>query len=182
MIPSVRNVLSVVLLWLCCAIAMPVAAKTLDKADVDALRRDIDTMMAAYEQGDVEALLGRTHPSLFKLAGDRNAFSRTARQVFDQLMVNGVRLVNSESGTPSAIHPAGNEEVCFVPLVSILEVEGKRIRSTSFMIAVRSAEGGEWTYLDGSGLHRNPQMLHALLPALSRDVQLPPVAFDPVED
>lgn len=181
MSPVVRHVLVCLLFGLCCTIAMPVGAKTLDKADVDALRRDIDTMMAAYEQGDVERLLGRTHPSLFKLAGDRDAFSRTARQAFDQLKANGVRLVNSETGTPSALHLAGDEEVCFVPRVSILEIGGKRIRSTTFMIAVRPVAGGEWTYLDGSGLRRNPQMLHALLPALPRYVPLPPVAFDPVE-
>lgn len=82
MSPVVRHILVCLLFGLCCAIAMPVGAKTLDKADVDALRRDIDTMMAAYEQGDVERLLGRTHPSLFKLAGDRDAFSRTALQAF----------------------------------------------------------------------------------------------------
>ncbi|HEY1136650.1 MAG TPA: hypothetical protein VGE64_04075 [Xanthomonadaceae bacterium] len=182
MIPFVRHTLAGLLLGLCCAIAMPACAATLGKADADVLRRDIDAMMAAYEQGDVEALLGKTHPSLFKLVGDRDAFSRTAQQALDQLEAQGVRFVSSETGDPSDTYPAGDEEVCFVPRKSILEVQGRRMKSSTFMIAIRPVGGGEWTYLDGSGMRGNPQMLYTLLPALSRDVPLPPISFDAVEE
>lgn len=182
MIPFVRHTLAGLLLGLCCAITMPAGAATLGKADADVLRRDIDAMMAAYEQGDVEALLGKTHPSLFKLVGDRDAFSRTAQQALDQLKTQGVRFVSSQTGDPSDTYPAGDEEVCFVPRESVLEIQGKRVKSNTFMIAIRPAGGGEWTYLDGSGVRGNPQMLYTLLPALSRDVPLPPIGFDVVEE
>lgn len=182
MIPFVRHVLAGLLLGLCYAITMPAVAATLGKTDVDVLRRDIDAMMAAYEQGDVEAMLRKTHSSLFKLVGDRDAFSRTAQQALDQLKAQGVRFVSSETGVPSDTYPAGDEEVCFVPREAVLEIQGKRVKSSTFMIAIRPAGGGEWTYLDGSGLRQNPQMLRTLLPALSHDVPLPPITFDVVEE
>lgn len=182
MIPFVRHVLAGLLLGLCCAIAMPAGAATLGKADADVLRRDIDAIMAAYEQGDVEAMLRKTHPSLFELVGDREALSQSARQALDQLKAQGVRFVSAETGVPTETYPAGDEEVCFVPRESVLEVQGKRVKSSTFMIAIRPAGGGEWTYLDGSGLRQNPQMLHTLLPALSHDVPLPPITFDVVEE
>ena len=182
MSPFVRHVLSCLLFALCCAFALPIGAATLGKAEVDTLRRDIDAMMAAYEQGDVEAMLAKTHPSLFRLTGDRDAFSQAAQQALDQLKAQGVRFVSAETGVPTDTYPAGDEEVSFVPREAVLEVQGKRVKSRTFMIAIRPAGGGEWTYLDGSGMHQNPEMLHTLLPALSRDVPLPPISFDVVEE
>jgi hypothetical protein len=81
-------------------------------------------------------------------------------------------------GRPTELYPAGDEELCFVPRVSIIESRGQRIRSTTFMIAIRPVGGGEWRYLDGSGLRRSPELLYRFFPALQRDLRLPPNAIE----
>jgi hypothetical protein len=109
-------------------------------------------------------------------------FSRTARQALELLKEQGVRFVSSETGSPTETYPAGDEEICFIPRESVLEIGGKRVRSTTFMIAIRPVGGSEWTYLDGSGLRKTPDLLHKLFPALSRDVPLPAITFEPVDE
>lgn len=182
MIPFIRHMVAGLLFCLACAIAIPAEAGVLGKADADFLRRDIDAMMSAFQQGDLDTVLGKTHPSVFKLAGDRDEFQRITRQALDDLSVRGVRFLSSETGVPGDTYPAGDEEVCFVPVASMLEVNGTRVKTTTFMVAIRPVGGGEWTYLDGSGMRQDPDLLYTLLPALSRDVPLPPVSFDPVEE
>ena len=43
-----------------------------------------------------------------------------------------------------------------------------------YLVAVRSKDGGAWTYLDGAGLRTRPGLLYRLLPDLERDIPLPP--------
>ena len=52
----------------------------------------------------------------------------------------------------SGTYPAGSEEVCFVPRVSVMEVQGKKVKSTTFMVAVRYPATRDWKYLDGANL------------------------------
>ena len=70
------------------------------------------------------------------------------------------------------MYPAGEEEVCFVPRTSVVEIGGKRATSMTFMIAVRKP-GGEWKFLDGAGLRKHPDLLYRLLPDLERGIELP---------
>ena len=151
------------------AFAGPVGAD-----DVRRLRSDIETMTAAFERGDAEPLIARTHPSLKTLAGGPEAFAELTRYALKELRDRGVAFVGQSIGTPTDLYPAGEEEVCFVPRVSVMALDGRQVTSTTFMVAIRRKGGTTWTYLDGAGLRRHPGMLHRLLPDLDQDIVLPP--------
>lgn len=155
-------------------VAGTASAGALSTAEANALRADMSALMARFQAGDVDALISRTHSSLVALAGGQQAYEAMTREAMGQVEAQGVSFVSLELGEPTPTYPAGDEEVCFVPQVSVLQVQGRRVRSTSFMIAIRSAAGGPWSYLDGSGLKDRPEMLYQLLPALQRGVALPP--------
>lgn len=150
------------------------AAGTLSKAEADGLQADISSLLTQFEAGDADALISRTHPSLVALAGGPQAYATLTRGAMAQLMTQGITFVSLDLGQPTPTYPAGDEEVCFVPKVSVVEIEGRRVRSTSFMIAIRNAAGGPWSYLDGAGLKDRPEMLHQLLPTLPKGIALPP--------
>ena len=61
-----------------------------------------------------------------------------------------------------------------MPRVSVAEVQGKKVKSTTFMIAIRYTATRDWKYLDGAGLRQRPELLYHLLPELQRDIALPP--------
>jgi len=149
-------------------------AGSLDADDIRMLRSDIETMTAAFERGDAEPLIARTHPSLKALAGGAEAFAELTRHALKQLGDIGISFISQSVGTPTDLYPAGKEEVCFVPRVSVMALDGRQMTSTTFMIAIRPKGGMAWSYLDGAGLRNNPGMLHRLLPDLDQDIALPP--------
>ncbi len=153
-------------------------AGELSEEEVESLRVELSSMLASFEQGDIDALLDRTHPVLYDMVDSRESLARSMHQALEEIRAAETRFISSEMGRPTELYPAGNDELCFVPRVSIIESRGKRIRSTTFMIAIRRIGGGEWKYLDGSGLRRSPELLYKLFPALQRDVRLPPNAIE----
>lgn len=160
-------------LTLCCWLAMPAAAGTLTAAEADSLRTEIASIMTSFEKGEADALVALTHPSLHNLAGGKDAFEKVVRQAIDQLRQSGVRFVSAEVGAPTQSYSAGDEEVCFVPRISVMEVQGQAMRSTTFMIAIRRVGSRDWKYLDGAGLRKHPELLYQLLPRLERGISLP---------
>ena len=174
------RILSIASVLLCLfALAGNAGVVTLSQDDADRLRLDIRAMTAAFEQGDPEPLILHTHHSLKAMAGGAEAFGKITRDALAHLRNVGISHVSQEVGVPTPLYPAGEEEVCFVPLVSVMDLQGRRVKSTTFMIAIRTRGGTQWTYLDGAGLRKNPGMLHHLLPDLDRNVLLPPNTLEP---
>ena len=142
-------------------------------ADASRLRAEIAAMMTAFDRGDPSIFLELTHPSLQNLAGGPDAFAALVRQSLETLRQGGVRAISDEIGAPTQTYSAGEEEVCFVPRVTVMDIQGRRVRSTTFMIAVRRVGDSQWKYLDGAGLRRSPDLLYQLLPKLERGIALP---------
>lgn len=149
-------------------------AGTLSAPEVTALSAKIDEMMAMYQKGDAQALVAETHPSAYKIAGSKELFEKGARKAIADMAQYGIKFISSENGTPSKTYKAGDEEVCFVPRVSLMEVGGQKVRSAGFMVAIRQAGGTQWKFLDGAGIADNPGLLYTLLPKLERGITLPP--------
>ncbi|HEL3779400.1 TPA: hypothetical protein UOA91_003350 [Stenotrophomonas maltophilia] len=169
-----RRYLPLPILTLLLSLLLPSAfAGELSPSDAKALREDVRAMMAAYARGDAEFLIERTHPSLKQLAGGDEAFQAITRDALKKLRSTGVVVISEEVGVPTRTYAAGEEEVCFVPRQSLVRVRETPMRSTTFMVAVRRVGSADWTYLDGSGLQGNPELLRQLLPALEPGVTLP---------
>lgn len=167
-----KKTVAAIALW--CVVASSAIAGTLSAADAERLRAEIAAITKSVERGDAEALIARTHPSLHSLAGGPEAFAKVTRQSVEQLQQSGVKFLSSEVGTPTQTYSAGGDEVCFVPRTSVMELQGKKVKSTTFMIAIRHVGETDWKYLDGAGLRKHPDMLYQLLPKLDRQITLPP--------
>jgi len=166
--------LSVAMLFSVLASA-PAWSGTLKDQETAKLKSDIAAMYKAFENGDAGPLIDNAHESIFALVGgSKESFIKISRNALQQLLQSNIKFLSSEVGTPTQTYPAGDEEVCFVPRVSVIELQGKRARTTTFMIAIRRVGTSTWKYLDGTGLRKNPQFLPMLLPRLAKDVPLPP--------
>ena len=157
-----------------------VRAENLSEAEVAGLRAEVASMTTAFERGEPDELIERTYPALYELAGGQEAFATAVRQAVEQLRQTGITFVDSQVGTPTQLYPAGDEEVCFVPRTSMVEIQGKKFKSTTFMVAIRNKGGKEWKYLDGAGLIKNPDYLYRFLPGLQRGIELPPNGVEPL--
>ncbi len=165
---------------LLCALLLSVTANagTLTEAEAKVLTAKIDAMLGMFERGDPKALVAETHPSLVKLAGGKVQFEKSATQAMGEISKLGLKFISSENGAPSRTYKAGDEEICFVPRVSIMEFGGNRGKSTGFMVAIRKVGGTDWKFLDGAGLAKNPGLIYTLLPKLERGITLPPQSVE----
>jgi hypothetical protein len=172
-----NTVLAIAFSWF---LAGSAAAGTLTAAEAESLRAEVAAITTAVERGDAEGLIKLTHRSLKDFIGGPEAFAQITRQSVEKLRQSGVKFVSSEVGNPTQTYPAGDEEVCFVPRISVMEIEGRQARSTTFMIAIRSMGRKDWSYLDGAGLRKHPELLYKLLPQLERGISLPANMIEPL--
>lgn len=156
-----------------CLLVPAIFAKDLSEAEAAALVADIESIMAKFEAGEVQPILDSTHESLIKMMGGQEPFESVTKAAVAQIEQMGIKYLESQMGTPTQVYVADSEEVCFVPRSSVMSVNGQKVKSTGFMIAVRKIGAAGWKYLDGAALQQNPELLWMLLPALSRDIQLP---------
>jgi len=162
-----------IIVALCCWLAGPALAATLSAAEAEKLRAEVASITSSVEHGDADTLIAKTHPSLHAVMGGAENFEQVTRAAVAQIPASGIKFLSSTVGTPTQIYPAGDEEVCFVPKTSIMEYQGKKAKTTNFMIAIRPAKGGAWQFLDGAGLRQDPEMLYQLLPKLQPGITLP---------
>lgn len=168
------------LLLLCWCLCVGVAcARTLSKTESDRLREEVAAVMSAFDRGNPEPLIRRTHPAMQQLlSGGSAAFATATRQYTDGLKQSGLQVLSAEVGTPSEVHVAGNEEVCFVPRITVLDLKGDKARSQSFVVAIRRIGDHAWYYLDGANLRKHPEMLYQVLPQLNPFVPVPPNSIE----
>lgn len=150
------------------------AAATLSRQEADIVRAEVQYLTSSFERGDPEPLIQKSHPSLARMAGGQEVFALGVRRAVEQLRASGVQFLSVELGRPGATYDAGQEELCFVPRTTVFDVQGQRMRSTTFMVAVRTRGSDQWSYLEGAGLRRRPEMLQSLFPELEPGVVLPP--------
>ncbi|QIF04514.1 hypothetical protein [Roseimicrobium sp. ORNL1] len=140
--------------------------------DTKALVAKAKALQAAFDSGEVESLIASVHPAIFNIVS-REEFERVARQSAESI-ADEVTTISQVWGEPSAIYSSGQDEVCFLPRESVLEMSGRRVNSKGFWIAARKKGTNEWLFLDGTGLRRNPELLWKLFPNLPKDIEVPP--------
>jgi hypothetical protein len=158
----------------CWLVSGPALAGTLNEKDVARLHADITAIFERMDAGDPKFFVDRTHESLIDLVGGREILEQVTLMALEEMKKVGARVLSAELGTPTETYAAGDEEVCFVPRITNLEIEGRKARGVGFMIAIRRIGTDEWKYLDGGGLRTKPDLLYTLLPNLERGIQLPP--------
>jgi hypothetical protein len=78
---------------------------------------------------------------------------------FAEFWKAGMKFETLEVGQPSKLYSAGEEELCVVPRVSIMSIGGKRVRSSTFVLAIRRVGSTTWWFLDGTGVANHPEMV-----------------------
>lgn len=143
------------------------------------IKRDVTQMISAFEAGDVDNFLSMVHGSLITLSGGEDQLKLVLTDALEKLNEVGIKFVSSEVQDPGEVYIAGDKIVVFVPRVSVMEIQGQKMKSMSFLVAIKDPNS-EWKYLDGSGLRNKQHLLWQLIPELQKDVRFPPNYIEPV--
>lgn len=157
-------------------------AERLSSDEAKSLVEKARLVRQAYADSDFDTILRTAHPAMIKMLGGREQAAAVLRTMVDQLRARGVRTLETNLSEPGEIYRSGEEIVCFIPRKSLMAVSKKKIVSIGFVIAARKESGGEWTFMDGSGLQEHPELLRTIFPDLPGDVILPETKMTPVSD
>ena len=156
-----------------------VPGEELSAEEVRVLRIDAETIQRAAASHDWATVTAKTYPGLITLAGGPEKFAEVTRHIAEEIQNNHIKVLETSLGAPSPLYEAGSEQLCFLPKAFLIEVDGQRVRSVSYLVAVRSSGKAGWRYLDGGGMQDDPQMLWRLFPQLPRTLALPPNTAEP---
>jgi len=136
------------------------------------ISEEVKSMLDAFNKGDAQKLLDKTHPSIYALSGGKEKFEQQMLLVVKQAMQLKIKFEKFEVRLPGKLYKSGEHLVCFIPRSSIFIVDGKKIASESYFIAAKT-EGSEWKYLDGGGMRGAPQKIYQYFPDLPKVLELP---------
>lgn len=161
--------------------ALSLSAGELGADDKKTLITRATTMVEGFKKGEVDTIIGMTHPAIHELAGGKEPFEAMAKDAMKSIAETGLKVEETKLGEPSRTWEAGKETVCFVPVTIVFSMQGKKIRSTSYYVGVKGGASQEWLFLDGSGFGKSPELLKQVLPGLPDDVVLPEIRQEPLE-
>jgi len=169
------------LLSLCLLACTAAHAATLTpEARRDLARRLDDLGGATFQRHDFAKYASETFPGIIELTGGRDRFMEQMRVAFAQMDAQHLRFVSHVSKPESQTTDAGKYEVVRIPEESVLEAGERRVKVISYSLAVRTKPSGPWTFIGGSGIVKQPEVLWQLLPGLPKDYELPPSSMQPI--
>ena len=135
---------------------------------------DLELLGQQLKNNDYSLMQQKTHPSLINFVGGEEKYQALLKFAQNTIATSNIEIQNVESSPPLYSYIVDQEEICFVPKTITMKLNGKVIKNPpSFMVAIRPLNSHEWTYLDGSGLQKNPQMLFILFPNFPKNVDVP---------
>jgi len=152
--------------------AAPTASRS-DQAELHPVQQDIKKLTQAVFSGDVETILGFTHPTVVAMLGGRDAARATLQQSSDQFVNGGVALESLTFPGPPDFIAVEDRRFAIVPILTIMSIDGQRIEIFSFQIGVREPGATDWTYVDG--IRINGQNVGTLFPDFPSDYDFPEV-------
>lgn len=155
------------------ASVLPLVGGELTKEEISVLKADVDKLLVATQNSQIEPILKKTHPVLFEYYGGKEKFRTIMANAFRSFKELKVKFLERELKDPTETYDAGEEEVCFLPHESVLQIGENKVKSVGFMCCIRKKTDGEWFFLDGAGVRNNEKMLWKLIPKLDKDVKLP---------
>lgn len=149
------------------------AGDTLSTKEKAALLEEAKLAQDAMNRGDLEAMMKYEHPAVFKLAGGKDEFEKQAKASLEMLKTLGVKYVKTDFGDPTDTYDAGDNIVCFLPRTSLLDTNGKKVKSQGYWLAARTKGDTVWRFVDGAGIEANKDLLWMMFPDLPKDIHLP---------
>lgn len=139
--------------------------------DNDTLRSDAEWMCQAVVKSDPDAIVDQTYPGLLEKVGGRDAMRQSVVEGQRDLAAKGLKVVSVEVVSISEPVQAGSELHAVVRTKRTVKgPTGRQIQAT-YVIAVSSDEGENWTFVDGQNL--TPAHVVALFPDFNVDLVLP---------
>lgn len=138
---------------------------------------DLQKVMAAVFESDMETIATFTHPKIFELVGGKEQFMEQIGKVFDQTKAAGVRFGGATVGKEIDYFTGTDNEFLIVGTEMSIEAGGNATKQSGHQLGVKKKGEAGWKYVDCSAL--NTQMARDWFPDFPADRSIPKPAEMP---
>ncbi len=149
----------------------PAVQRDVLPAEVETVQSDVNRIVNAAFEGDIDVMLDYTHPAIINAMGGRVAARQTLSRVIEQVQTLNMSLVSfSFPGDPIFI--LGEEfRYVVVPTMSRIAINEGQLESVNFQFGIQDQRNGAWVYFEGSQL--SDQILASLFADFPTDFEFP---------
>ncbi len=149
----------------------PLVQGDVHPVEVETVQSDVRRIVNAAFEGDIDVMLGYTHPAIINAMGGRIAARRTIDGVIQSVQALNMTL-ESLSFPAYPIFVLGEDfRYVIVPTMSLISVNEGQLESVNFQFGVQSQKTGAWVYFEGSQL--SDEILASLFPDFPTDFVFP---------
>lgn len=142
-----------------------------DAAIIKTMLEQANDMGGKFMAKDYAAFLKYSHPATIKtMGGEKKMLEKTTNEMAD-LEKDGMSFTSIKFGVPSKIIKAGNELQCTIPEIIEVQLPGRKMTSTTTMIAISYDKGKNWYFLDTA--RNSLSAMQQLVPTLSNELDIP---------
>jgi hypothetical protein len=146
-----------------------IAEDSLDPAQV--VQRDVKRLIDALYAGDVDTVIGFTHPTIVRMMGGAQPARAATQQALQQVSNLGMKVEELSFPKPPQFLEGGGRKFAIVPTLMIISANGQRIESLNFQLGVLDSPSTSWKYVEGSRV--NKQNVQTLFPGFPADYDFP---------
>ena len=145
--------------------------KSLQPENYPSLRVHADELIDSILNDDLNKLVDLTYPELVDLMGGRTQMIAAV----EQLLEEGVSFVALSIDNPKQIISIDDRLFAIMPTVTRIKYPHQTIEMESYQIAISGNDGKTWTFIDGSGVDENRDMLDLLFSSRLHELELPEI-------
>lgn len=136
------------------------------------VQTDVEAMARALYAGDVDTVIGFTHPAVLAKLGGVAIAHAAVESAVKQMQQNGTRLESFQFPKPPEFLQVGERWFATVPTLSVIVVGNQRVESLNFQFGVLEPGADGWSYIEGSRVQATDVPL--LFPGFPTGHRFPP--------
>ena len=113
-----------------------------------AIYRSADSMMAAFKSREWMAFAKFTHPNMLRVMGGADNIAFMVKQQMQNVADSVIKTARVEKVLQ--VEKVDAELQCLVEEKIVMEMEGNRITTTSYLVGESLNQGKSWTFFDAS--------------------------------
>lgn len=115
--------------------------------DTTTIVDSVKEYMDAFLNSEFDSMAELTHPNILSLSGGKTFVAQDLENDRGTMEAMGFNYMGGEVGAPGKIYEAGREILCFVPIFYMVELQGKKYKSETNILASSSSNGKIWKFV-----------------------------------
>ena len=137
------------------------------------LKSDVKKNMEASIQGDLDTIVGFTHPRIIELSGGEKRARIELSKMLAEMKTKGFNIESFEIPVSPTISQQRGTQYAIVSTLTKLTLKGQKMENLNFQLGIKKVSDKEWVYIDSSKIMQKEVL--ELFPEIPNALEFPQV-------